>query len=94
MGLGPALGLVLQIPGLRSGLQLAIWKKIMAENAVEEVVHYLKHIHDTWCYIMGSAAALKLVDDDTVRELELRVPGISHSDDFYVSNALRTNAIF
>lgn len=33
--LGPALGTVLQIPGLRSGLQLAIWKKIMAENAVE-----------------------------------------------------------
>ncbi|KAI0525803.1 hypothetical protein F5B22DRAFT_633212 [Xylaria bambusicola] len=93
-GLGPALGLVLQIPGLRSGLQLAIWKKIMAENAVEEVVHYLKHIYDTWCYIMGSAAALELVDSDTVSELELRVPGISYSDDFYVSNALRTNAIF
>ncbi|KAI0398861.1 hypothetical protein F4802DRAFT_591745 [Xylaria palmicola] len=46
-GLGPALGLVLQIPGLRSGLQLAIWKKIMAENAVEEIIHYLKHIYNT-----------------------------------------------
>ncbi|KAI1192075.1 hypothetical protein F5B17DRAFT_379380 [Nemania serpens] len=93
-GLGPALGLVLQIPGLRSGLQLAIWKKIMAENAIEEVVHYLQHIYNTWCYIMGSTAALELVDDDAVRELELRVPGISHSDDFHVSNVLRRNAIF
>ncbi|KAI1202223.1 hypothetical protein F5X97DRAFT_255551 [Nemania serpens] len=92
--LGPALGTVLQIPGLRSGLQLAIWKKIMAENAVEEVVHYLKHIYDTWCYIAGSTAALGFVDDDAVRELELRVPGMSHCDDFYASNAIRTNAIF
>lgn len=43
---------------------------------------------------MGSTAALELVDDDAVRELELRVPGISHSDDFHVSNVLRRNAIF
>ncbi|KAI0810062.1 hypothetical protein GGR55DRAFT_689243 [Xylaria sp. FL0064] len=92
--LGPALRAVLQIPGLRSGLQLAIWKKIMAENVVEEVVHYLKHIYDTWCHMMGSTAALEFVDDDAVRELELRAPGISYCDDLYASNAIRTNTIF
>ncbi|KAK5633455.1 hypothetical protein RRF57_009169 [Xylaria bambusicola] len=69
LGLGPALGL------------LAIWKKIMAENAVE-------------CYIIGSVAVLKLVDDDIVYKLELCVSGISYFNDFYVLNALQTNAIF
>lgn len=43
---------------------------------------------------MGSPSALGFVDDDAVRELELRAPGLSYCDDLYMSNAVRTNAIF
>jgi hypothetical protein len=62
-------------------------------SSAKEIEHYLRLIHDTFVFIMGSGAALKFVDDDTVRNFQLRAPGVSFEDDLSVSAAVTENAV-
>ncbi|RYP14048.1 hypothetical protein DL767_010445 [Monosporascus sp. MG133] len=90
--LAPAFRKALQIPGLRPALLLATWNKIF--HCVEEVIHYLQLIYNTWVGIMGSEAALQFVDNDAVQELELRVPGISYCDERHAEYQIQKQTIF
>ncbi|KAK7924648.1 hypothetical protein PG985_006702 [Apiospora marii] len=90
--LSPAFKNVMRIPGLRSGLLLATWNKVF--HCIEEVINYLELIYDTWVNIMGSEGALDYVDNDGVRELESRVPGVSCNDELHVEFMLRNETIF
>ncbi|RYP02626.1 hypothetical protein DL764_005708 [Monosporascus ibericus] len=90
--LAPAFRKVLQIPGLRPALLLATWNKIF--HCVEEVIHYLQLIYNTWVGIMGSETALPFVDNDAVQELELRVPGISYCDERHAEYQIQKQTIF
>ncbi|KAI1416950.1 hypothetical protein F5Y13DRAFT_204306 [Hypoxylon sp. FL1857] len=90
--LGPAFKRVVEIPGLRPGLLLAPWHKILP--CVEEVVHCLQLIHQTWVHIVGSEAALRFVDKDAVMELESRAPGVSYCDERHIEQKIRSEAIF
>ncbi|KAI1655472.1 hypothetical protein F4813DRAFT_367122 [Daldinia decipiens] len=90
--LGPAFKKVLSIPGLRPGLLLAPWHKIL--NCVEEVIHYLGEIYRTWVYIVGSESDLRFVDKDAVMELQSRVPGVSYCDERHVEYEMRKETIF
>ncbi|EGY23465.1 uncharacterized protein VDAG_04903 [Verticillium dahliae VdLs.17] len=89
--LSPALRRTMQIPGLRRGLQLGVWSKVLADKYEEEVLHGLQHVYEVWKRILGSGAALEFVDGDTVREFESRAPGASQRDYFHVSEAIRRN---
>ncbi|ROT35349.1 hypothetical protein SODALDRAFT_337370 [Sodiomyces alkalinus F11] len=91
--LAGAIRLVLEMPGQRKHFKLGVWKRIITEGCDEEIVHYLRLIHDTFAFIMGSDTALRLVDEETVQSFELRAPGVSHQDDLYVSAAVSENAV-
>ncbi|KAH7031054.1 uncharacterized protein B0I36DRAFT_267727, partial [Microdochium trichocladiopsis] len=90
--LAPVLEKVVRIPGMRPNLQLGTWNKIF--HCIEEVVHYLLLIYNTWVYIMGSPSALEFVDSRAVQSLELLVPGVSKRDQLRAEAAIRDHHNF
>lgn len=60
----------------------------------QEVEHYLRHLLETWTYIMGSQGDLRFVDDEAIRQLELRVPGLSWSDQQHVKTVILNDVVF
>ncbi|KAF4944801.1 hypothetical protein FSARC_14575 [Fusarium sarcochroum] len=60
----------------------------------QEIVRYLEHILDIWTTLMGSKEALQHVDPEAVRELELRVPGVSRRDRAHVAAMIISGEVF
>ena len=65
----------------------------IAANKAKELTEYLCHIRRTWDTIMGADPRYSL-DAATVRELELRAPGISEDDATFVRTQMECRALF
>ncbi|KAF4468983.1 intracellular transport uso1 [Fusarium albosuccineum] len=78
----PLLELTHLIPAMREGL----W--------IGEINQYFKFILETWIEIMGSRSALRHIDPEAVRELQLRAPGVSQRDLEHVTRIITNELAF
>ncbi|KAI9769847.1 MAG: hypothetical protein M1840_003841 [Geoglossum simile] len=72
---------LLDIRGLWDGMMITTLHKMMAMKCDEEIMHYLEYIKEVWSGLLqGDKAALRKVDQATVKALELRAPQTSTLD--------------
>ncbi|KAI9767338.1 MAG: hypothetical protein M1840_005747 [Geoglossum simile] len=72
---------LLDIRGLWDGMMITTLHKVMAMKCDEEIMRYLEHIRKVWSGLLqDDKAALRKVDQATVKALELRVPQASTLD--------------
>ncbi|CAM1508792.1 Fc.00g056400.m01.CDS01 [Cosmosporella sp. VM-42] len=90
----PILGIIQLIPGMRDGMEIGTWHKIISGKCDEEIVRYLEHILDIWTALMGSKEALQYVDPEDVWEFQLRVPGISRKDYHHLASLVMSGVAF
>jgi hypothetical protein len=83
------------IPGLGTGMRISTLHKMMAMRCEEEILCYLHSIKELWFKLLGSEKdALLMVDEATVKFLELKAPGVSVLDANAVHGKLLTGKIF
>ncbi|KAI8719918.1 hypothetical protein NCS52_00774100 [Fusarium sp. LHS14.1] len=90
----PLLELIYFIPAMREGLMIGVWHRIMAAKCDEEINRYFEFILDTWIEIMGSRSSLRHIDPESVRELQLRSPGVSQRDLEHVTRVVASKLVF
>ncbi|KAI9770687.1 MAG: hypothetical protein M1839_003071 [Geoglossum umbratile] len=72
---------LLDIRGLWDGMMITTLHKVMAMKCDEEIMRYLEHIRKVWSGLLqDDKAALRKVDQATVKALELRAPQASTLD--------------
>lgn len=82
-------------PGLWQGFHLGCVEKHLALHAIEEMVHYLQHTYEVWDKItVRDPSARQAVDNETVQNLELRVPALSTDDAAAVQNLMASGTLF
>ena len=90
-----ALDALLKFPGLWEGLELGNLHKHLALHCTEELVRYLRHVHDVWDYIAGGDPRLQTcVDIATARHLQSLAPCASLADRQLICSLLDENRIF
>ncbi|KAH7204970.1 hypothetical protein BKA60DRAFT_579738 [Fusarium oxysporum] len=90
----PFVELIRSIPAMREDLLIGVWHKIIAAKCDEEIIRYFRFILNTWTEIMGSKSALRHIDTASVRELQLRVPGLSEQDLEHVTRVITSGVVF
>ncbi|PVH95990.1 hypothetical protein DM02DRAFT_536228, partial [Periconia macrospinosa] len=70
---------LLEFPGLWEPIQLGTLHRLHGLRCEEELINYLQHIRNTWCFIVVEGYR-DHVDTATVCGLELRAPGKSRYD--------------
>ncbi|KAI9676517.1 MAG: hypothetical protein M1817_000675 [Caeruleum heppii] len=80
-GLSSAFDRLLPFVGLWSAMQLGKFHRILTLKCLEELEHYLAHVHDVWTTLtLGREELRRYVDADTVELLQLRFPTYSLRD--------------
>ncbi|KAK7422450.1 hypothetical protein QQZ08_009502 [Neonectria magnoliae] len=90
----PTLKVILSMPGIREGMEIGTWHKIIAAKCDEEIVRYLDFIAEMWTYLMGPKEGLQYVDPETVREFQSRVPGVSRRDYAHLAAVVMSGEAF
>lgn len=86
-GIVDALYALLQLPGMRSGLELGNVHKYLALHYPEHIERYLRHIATVWGTILGNRPELiPLIDYPTIELLTHRVP--SDPEDSHLITAM------
>ncbi|KFY69470.1 hypothetical protein V496_00217, partial [Pseudogymnoascus sp. VKM F-4515 (FW-2607)] len=85
-------------PGLWKGLELGNIEKLLAlhmDEAMKEIIHYLRHIKSVWDKItLGKDALKRAVCPETVQFLSLRAPAASKADRISIVQEMRHGTIF
>lgn len=90
-----ALDRVMSFPGMRSGFQLGNIDKHLATHCDEQIVRYLDHIYRVWdLMVCGGGVDTLVVDDSTVRLLQLRAPSVSKTDRLFICLAMDDGRLF
>lgn len=85
-----AMDAVIQFTGLWDDLRLGNWAKHLAAHCDLMIVHYWKHIHDTWTKIFaGVESSPSLLDPWTVQCLQYRAPAWSNGDRTFITKSMR-----
>ncbi|CAG8218000.1 unnamed protein product [Penicillium salamii] len=73
---------LLQIRGLwLNGLRISMLHRVIATTAIEEILHYLGYIYDTFLFFVnGDKNSLKRIESDTINSIQLMAPAGSSKD--------------
>ncbi|KAG9238306.1 hypothetical protein BJ875DRAFT_502178 [Amylocarpus encephaloides] len=86
---------LLGIPGLWGGMRISTLNKMISMRCDEEVLAYLTHIKDVWSQLLGqNEQAMRMVDNTTVKALELKAPKYSKGDAQMLHGQLVSGEIF
>ncbi|KAE8397352.1 hypothetical protein BDV37DRAFT_276996 [Aspergillus pseudonomiae] len=83
---------VLQHHSLQPGFTVGNMNRLLRMKSPDELAHYLRHILDTWTYIMG-AGNIGDLDPNSVELLQGRSPVWSTNDHEYISQLLRSGSL-
>ncbi|KAE8132159.1 hypothetical protein BDV38DRAFT_275347 [Aspergillus pseudotamarii] len=83
---------VLQHHSLQPGFTVGNMNRLLRMKSPDELAHYLRHILDTWTYIMG-AGNIGDLDPNSVELLQGRSPVWSTNDHEYISRLLRSGSL-